>query len=1121
MAFRFAFKATDELTDFSIENVENEKTIADYIKEVKKLFAQNKDKDATILFCEAMKIAEKQGTDNPEGLLDLIFDSTVISDVFSYISSEMSSSSKKIVSRLAKIEQDYLLYCYEHQKSLNFKQSRDELMEELCFTYRKYAHMLSDVGNLVLAEYFFLQEKKILEDKGNKGNEYEACLGDLSVFYQTEVYNYKMAGEFEYLIFKNRITRCGLKAQETLDAFTNFATTISIPYCAKSHKIPIIDNEACYKEDCETSIACLKRYREILFEVKNKFGKKYYQELEKNYFRIMREYEDMEYSLDEDDFLLDSFLIEPCVYLFHNKLIEAQDAAFVAIEYVFHNQPDMLYYGAYKVTDIFDEYDYPMFSLEIWKLALRQAIYNKDESSSELIEAAIANTYYRLGDLESAYKIASEATEQFNFKNADSYIQNMITLSNIAFNMDLHRESMAYARAADAVLHNRIPEIVDVTLAKGIMNRIEPSHHVRVWEKVISSAIAREQICLNQFSQANHTIAQNLDNKSATDNATLLSGDGLSIGAQKQKAFLAYSTGNYEESMNILRGIYQSSYYKLNPDPSILDDLVTCAWALRQADTLNKYLNLYIQDDIRSFIAGSSEMTEAQRYDYWEADDNSHDIELFGMFCYALGEKTNDSYYNLALAYKEFLLHYSTLIEKNVNNSGDSALINSYKQYKEAVQSNADNVQDLESYCMHLYSLHTEFYNAYSAPKWQNVQDKLSRNSVAIEFVRCYGTDVESNCYNAIIVDKTCSIPKLIKLCSENDLNSLAVRFQELSKKPDKRNAEGSDLLFNDYYSELYRLIWSNLKSELNGKEDIFFSAHGILEKMNIEVALDEKKRPICDSYKLHRLSSTLDINKNDKSVDLNHTVLFGGLNYNKSSNEDGIFSKVVENISRSHKDELLRTGWDYLDGARIEVESIDQLLSSNGIYDRLFTSDDGTESAFKSLSGNIIPVLHIATHGFYYNSDENEIQEYLGSNSEITNPMKRSGLILSGGEDTWKGRVTIPSGKDNILLSEEILGMDLRETRLVILSACQTALGDINGNGVYGLRRAFKLAGAQSIIMSLWEVDDEGTRIMMENIYKYLLKGYTIRQSFEKSVQSVKLWNNNPYYWSSFILLE
>lgn len=93
--------------------------------------------------------------------------------------------------------------------------------------------------------------------------------------------------------------------------------------------------------------------------------------------------------------------------------------------------------------------------------------------------------------------------------------------------------------------------------------------------------------------------------------------------------------------------------------------------------------------------------------------------------------------------------------------------------------------------------------------------------------------------------------------------------------------------------------------------------------------------------------------------------------------------------------------------------------------------------------------------------------------------------------------------------------------TELLVLSACQTALGDISGDGVYGLQRAFKLAGAKSIIMSLWEVNDDATKIMMTNLYQQLLLGKTKRDSFNYAIQRVREWNDNPYYWAAFIMLD
>ena len=127
----------------------------------------------------------------------------------------------------------------------------------------------------------------------------------------------------------------------------------------------------------------------------------------------------------------------------------------------------------------------------------------------------------------------------------------------------------------------------------------------------------------------------------------------------------------------------------------------------------------------------------------------------------------------------------------------------------------------------------------------------------------------------------------------------------------------------------------------------------------------------------------------------------------------------------------------------------------------------------------------------------------------------------MAGGNHSWLGE-TIPEGaEDGILSSMEIANLDLSNTDLVVLSACQTGLGDINTEGVSGIQQAFKLAGVNTLVMSLWEVSDKATSIMMTNLYKNLSKGKNKREAFNAAVQAVKKWDNDPYYWAAFIMLD
>ena len=134
---------------------------------------------------------------------------------------------------------------------------------------------------------------------------------------------------------------------------------------------------------------------------------------------------------------------------------------------------------------------------------------------------------------------------------------------------------------------------------------------------------------------------------------------------------------------------------------------------------------------------------------------------------------------------------------------------------------------------------------------------------------------------------------------------------------------------------------------------------------------------------------------------------------------------------------------------------------------------------------------------------------------------MQRSGLLLSGGNKAWKGEVVPEGVEDGVLTAAEISELDFNSCNIVVLSACETGLGDITDEGVLGLQRAFKNAGVNTIIMSLWEVDDAATSLMMQSFYTNLLKGKSKRDSFIIAQNEVKKIYSDPRYWAAFIMLD
>ena len=316
-----------------------------------------------------------------------------------------------------------------------------------------------------------------------------------------------------------------------------------------------------------------------------------------------------------------------------------------------------------------------------------------------------------------------------------------------------------------------------------------------------------------------------------------------------------------------------------------------------------------------------------------------------------------------------------------------------------------------------------------------------------------------------------------------------------------------------------------------------------------IEYANSTDNHTIGEKYEIYRLSSTREIVISRDSTytiqnNANNAVLYGYLDYYADENYKSdigskLDKKVFGNIIStkfSKKGRGLRANVGRLEYSKAEIHDIDSLLVSNNYatVDSIFENSKGTETSLKNFSQKPMRILHLATHGFYISKKEMEDYKdfyFLSLDNVNTDEIEdkelvRSGLLFAGANHTLEGDGVIPDGYDDgILTALEVASLDLIGLDLVVLSACQTGQGDLGDDGVLGLQRGFKKAGANSILMSLWKVDDEATQILMTQFYKNLVSGQSKRQSLQSAQRYLREYNNGrfnePKYWAAFILLD
>jgi CHAT domain-containing protein len=426
---------------------------------------------------------------------------------------------------------------------------------------------------------------------------------------------------------------------------------------------------------------------------------------------------------------------------------------------------------------------------------------------------------------------------------------------------------------------------------------------------------------------------------------------------------------------------------------------------------------------------------------------------------------------------------------------------------------------------------------------WKDIQNTLKQSEAAIDFTVFHNYDTEQNHYGALVIRKDYKLPKFIDLGGENSI---------------KTQLENND------YSGLYQTIWAEVEKELNNINTIYYSPDGILNqisfaalcisaeeitenksdyKMRGKSGSSKNKHKTCgevliDKYSLQQLTTTrllVEDKLEDKLPEDVQIILLGGVNYDEipsesenNSTNDNLSAELTtphikkENNSKSkHKNH--KEKFDFLSGTLEEVQKINILLEKDKWKVNLRSGKKVAEHYLKSeFQRNAPTILHIATHGFSsYYEKENSLEF---STTEIS--MKNSGLMLSGSNISWTGDSEImikKTGEDGILTAAEVSNLDLSKTKLVVLSACETGLGKIEGSeGTFGLKRGFKLAGVEQIIVSLWSVPDKETMELMTLFYNDLSVTLNPVISFEKAQKEMrKKYPTEPEKWAGFVLVR
>lgn len=525
-------------------------------------------------------------------------------------------------------------------------------------------------------------------------------------------------------------------------------------------------------------------------------------------------------------------------------------------------------------------------------------------------------------------------------------------------------------------------------------------------------------------------------------------------------------------------------------------------------ESLNNYENF-----IKGYFPALSEREKAK---YWNTIKG--DFEFYNTLAFGKLDDFKDlsgKVYNYQLLTKALLLSSSIKIRERILNSTDTDLkdqYNTWLQKKELLTlalsmsptqlleneiEPAALTQEVERLEKDLSQKSELFGQSFDNKRitYEDVKKSLKANEVAIEMVRFRYFDhtfTDSVVYAALYLKNDFNRPKALTL---NDGHRMETRFFKyyrnaiIGKVPDNVS---------------YDIFWGPIQKEIGQVSTIYLSADGVYNQINLEAIPTPDGKYVLDNSNIVLVSNTKDIylrKVKSRNTGDNTASMFGNPSFYLTASAD-------PNITA-------------LPGTEKEITQLQFLLKQKGWDTKEYVEKTATEERIKEL--NSPKIFHVATHGFYKPTGQATNQSEMESNeAQLTqNPLMRTGLLLKGAGDLLDKTDYNFNMENGILTAYEAMNLNLDKTDLVVLSACETGLGQLeSGEGVYGLQRAFLVAGAKVLIMSMFKVDDDATQKLMLKFYQKWLNSGNVRQSFIDAKKELRVEYPEPIFWGAFMMI-
>jgi CHAT domain-containing protein/Flp pilus assembly protein TadD len=542
------------------------------------------------------------------------------------------------------------------------------------------------------------------------------------------------------------------------------------------------------------------------------------------------------------------------------------------------------------------------------------------------------------------------------------------------------------------------------------------------------------------------------------------------------------------------------------------EDLGIALWKSGKLEEAHPLMEASVGESMNFVNRYFPAMSESEKSKYWEVlNPRFQRFYNFALDASEAKPELLEDLFDYHAATKGLLLSSTNKVRQAILSGGDTRLINDYaawtaqkellarlysysKQELREQKINIDSLEDATNALEKSLSQRSaDFSQSLSAEKVETskIAALLGDTEALVDIlrVRAYDRDFTDEArYIALVLTKGVTAPKPALLENGGQLETRYYKYY--------RNAVIQRI--NDEYS--YDQFWARIDPLVKGKKTLYVSRDGVYNQVNLATMKKKDGDYLLNQYDLVYLGNSRDLPEiksrkvvaSKKSASLLGFPDFGG-------------DKVPA-----------------LPGSKTEIESLSKMLKTSGYTVDAQMQQSASEAKLKTVKGPLL--LHIATHGYFLEDKDVKAGASVGIDMENAkeNPLLRSGLLLAGASVTLSGEQSpdLKSNDNGVLTSYEAMNLSLDGTDLVVLSACETGLGEVKaGEGVYGLQRAFQAAGARSILMSLWKVDDAATQQLMTSFYTNWLKLGDKQKAFKQAQIQLMAKYKEPYFWGAFVM--